>query len=151
MPQVSAISRIEVPSYPLVAKSRPASERICRTRSDASAGFAVPCLVVDNSTIDPAIWPDASKQAEHRPSHGNNRSYSPTDRSSPLCLADQRGAPMSTTPRISRIGGTTDQLGESPLWDERAQSLYWIDSLAGLIRRLSTAAGAVEEFQVPAP
>ena len=58
---------------------------------------------------------------------------------------------MSTTPRISRIGETTDQLGESPVWDDRTQSLYWIDSLAGLIRRLSTAAGAVEEFQVPAP
>lgn len=58
---------------------------------------------------------------------------------------------MSTTPRISRIGETTDHLGESPVWDDRTQSLYWIDSLAGLIRRLSTAARAVEEFQVPAP
>ncbi|MBW5440227.1 SMP-30/gluconolactonase/LRE family protein [Bradyrhizobium canariense] len=58
---------------------------------------------------------------------------------------------MSTPPRITRIGDTTDQLGESPVWDDRTQSLYWIDSLAGLIRRLSPAIGAVEEFQVPPP
>lgn len=58
---------------------------------------------------------------------------------------------MNALPRISRIGTTTDQLGESPVWDDRTQSLYWIDSLAGLIRRLSPATGAIEEFSVPAP
>ena len=58
---------------------------------------------------------------------------------------------MSTPARITRIGKTTDQLGESPVWDDRTQSLYWIDSLAGLIRRLSPATGAIEEFPVPAP
>ena len=58
---------------------------------------------------------------------------------------------MNPVPRITRIGETTDQLGESPVWDDRTQSLYWIDSLAGLIRRLSSATGAIEEFQVPAP
>jgi sugar lactone lactonase YvrE len=58
---------------------------------------------------------------------------------------------MNKTPRITRIGGTKDQLGESPVWDERTQSLYWIDSLAGAIRKLSPATGAIEEFQAPAP
>ena len=58
---------------------------------------------------------------------------------------------MNQIPRISRIGGTRDQLGESPVWDERTQSLYWIDSLAGVIRRLSPATGMIEEFKVPAP
>ena len=58
---------------------------------------------------------------------------------------------MTTPPRISRIGGTTDLLGESPVWDERSQSLYWIDSLEGLIRRLDPVTGAIEEFEVPAP
>jgi sugar lactone lactonase YvrE len=58
---------------------------------------------------------------------------------------------MNQILRISRIGGTRDQLGESPVWDERTQSLYWIDSLAGLIHKLSPASGASEEFQVPAP
>src|SRR5215475_8625723 len=58
---------------------------------------------------------------------------------------------MNKTPRITRIGGTKDQLGESPVWDERTQSLYWIDSLAGVIRKLSPASGVIEEFKVPAP
>jgi len=58
---------------------------------------------------------------------------------------------MNTQPRISRIGSTTDQLGESPVWDNQTQSLYWIDSLAGLIRTLSPSTGAIEEFSVPAP
>src|SRR5215472_6433887 len=58
---------------------------------------------------------------------------------------------MTTTPHITRIGGTTDQLGESPVWDGQTQSLYWIDSLTGLIRRLSPASGATEEFRLPAP
>ena len=58
---------------------------------------------------------------------------------------------MSPAPLITRIGVTKDQLGESPVWDDRTQSLYWIDSLAGLIRRLSPATGAIEEFSVPAP
>ncbi|MBR0750954.1 SMP-30/gluconolactonase/LRE family protein [Bradyrhizobium jicamae] len=58
---------------------------------------------------------------------------------------------MNALPRIRRIGTTTDQLGESPVWDDQAQSLYWIDSLAGLIRKLSPATGAIEEFPVPAP
>lgn len=58
---------------------------------------------------------------------------------------------MNVIPRVTRIGGTKDQLGESPVWDERTQTLYWIDSLAGLIRKLSPATGAIEEFRVPAP
>ncbi len=58
---------------------------------------------------------------------------------------------MSGKPRIVRIGGTTHRLGESPVWDEHAQRLYWIDSLAGLIHRLDPATGAVEAFDVPPP
>ena len=58
---------------------------------------------------------------------------------------------MNKIPRITRIGGTKDQLGESPVWDERTRSLYWIDSLAGLIRRLSPTTAVIEEFQVAAP
>lgn len=58
---------------------------------------------------------------------------------------------MSQAPSITRIGLTKDQLGESPVWDFSTQSLYWIDSLAGLIRRLKFATGAIEEFQVPPP
>lgn len=58
---------------------------------------------------------------------------------------------MSTAVRINRVGGTRDQLGECPVWDDQAQCLYWIDSLAGVIHRLDPASGAVEAFDVPAP
>jgi L-arabinonolactonase len=58
---------------------------------------------------------------------------------------------MSPAPLITRIGVTKDQLGESPVWDARTQSLYWIDSMAGLIRRLNLATGTIEEFQIPPP
>ncbi|MHC2626209.1 L-arabinonolactonase [Bradyrhizobium huanghuaihaiense] len=53
--------------------------------------------------------------------------------------------------RIRRLGVTRDLLGESPVWDERRQRLYWIDSLAGLIHALAPATGATEQFSVPAP
>jgi L-arabinonolactonase len=53
--------------------------------------------------------------------------------------------------RITRIGTTKDQLGESPVWDERRQRLYWIDALAGLIHALNPVTGATEQFSVPAP
>jgi sugar lactone lactonase YvrE len=53
--------------------------------------------------------------------------------------------------RIRRIGTTRDQLGESPVWDERRQRLLWIDALAGLIHTLDPVTGATEQFGVPAP
>jgi sugar lactone lactonase YvrE len=56
-----------------------------------------------------------------------------------------------TEAQITRIGGTTDQLGESPVWDERQQRLYWIDSLRGLIHELDPLTGATRQFSVPAP
>ncbi|QPF89334.1 SMP-30/gluconolactonase/LRE family protein [Bradyrhizobium commune] len=53
--------------------------------------------------------------------------------------------------RIRRIGATRDQLGESPVWDERRQRLVWIDALAGSIHALDPVTGALELFSVPAP
>ena len=53
--------------------------------------------------------------------------------------------------RIRRVGDTRDQLGESPVWDDRAQQLYWIDSLAGTIHRLDPASGELADFHAPAP
>lgn len=53
--------------------------------------------------------------------------------------------------RITRIGATRDQLGESPVWDERRQRLYWIDAPAGLIHALDPVTGIADKFSVPAP
>ena len=53
--------------------------------------------------------------------------------------------------RVRRIGDTRDQLGESPVWDDRTQRLYWINSLAGTIHRLDPATGELRDFHAPAP
>lgn len=42
-----------------------------------------------------------------------------------------------------------DQLGESPIWDEREQVLWWVDIKAPAIRR--RASGAVTSFPLPQP
>jgi L-arabinonolactonase len=45
------------------------------------------------------------------------------------------------------IGDTRDRLGECPLWDARDQSLYWVDSKARLVRRMSQ--GRYSEWRTP--
>ncbi|WP_295538390.1 SMP-30/gluconolactonase/LRE family protein [uncultured Pseudacidovorax sp.] len=54
-------------------------------------------------------------------------------------------------PSIRRVGPTRDQLGESPCWDADAQTLCWIDALAGTLHRLQPATGALESHALPAP
>lgn len=54
-------------------------------------------------------------------------------------------------PRIRRIGHTKDQLGESPVWDDRTEQLYWIDLLAGTIHRFELRTGELIDFHAPAP
>ncbi|WP_159917187.1 SMP-30/gluconolactonase/LRE family protein [Pantoea sp. 18069] len=51
--------------------------------------------------------------------------------------------------RIEIVTTTRDQLGECPLWDDSSQSLYWIDSHAQLVRRLTPASGAYREWRLP--
>ena len=48
-----------------------------------------------------------------------------------------------------RIGDHTDSLGESPLWHEGEQALYWIDIRRPAIRRLDHASGRVETWALP--
>ncbi len=45
------------------------------------------------------------------------------------------------------VGHTRDRLGECPLWDARDQSLYWVDSRARLVRRLSQ--GRYRQWSTP--
>ena len=51
---------------------------------------------------------------------------------------------------IQRIGTQRDQLGESPLWDERAQCLWWVDIRQPAIRRLDAGTGDVRSWPMPA-
>lgn len=52
---------------------------------------------------------------------------------------------------IERVGLTRDRLGESPVWDARAQCLWWLDSLEGVLHRLDPASGDHRAITVPAP
>lgn len=51
--------------------------------------------------------------------------------------------------RIEIVTDKRDELGECPLWDERTQSLFWIDSHARLVRRLTPVDGAYCEWVLP--
>jgi sugar lactone lactonase YvrE len=48
-----------------------------------------------------------------------------------------------------RIGDTTDVLGESCVWSEREQALYWIDVRGRMLRRFDHRSGAVESHALP--
>ena len=52
-------------------------------------------------------------------------------------------------PPPERVGTQTDILGESPLWDERAQCLYWLDIRQPALRRLCPATGRVDSWPLP--
>ncbi len=56
-----------------------------------------------------------------------------------------------SAPDITRVGDTVDRLGEGPVWDHETQCLFWVDSLAGILRRLHPASGARHDVTVPAP
>jgi L-arabinonolactonase len=56
---------------------------------------------------------------------------------------------MRSEPGIEPIGPGRYELGESPVWDERAGRLYWTDGLRGLVH-CATPAGRLEEsWQFP--
>jgi len=50
---------------------------------------------------------------------------------------------------LRRIGTQRDILGESPVWDDRAQVLYWVDIRKPAINRHNPATGETESWQMP--
>ena len=48
-----------------------------------------------------------------------------------------------------RIGDQIDILGESPIWDEHEEALYWVDVRRPAIRRLDHASGNVTTWSMP--
>jgi L-arabinonolactonase len=50
---------------------------------------------------------------------------------------------------ITRIGDTTDQLGEGLLWDDVAQILYWTDAVQGIVHRLDPVSGERRDHRLP--
>jgi sugar lactone lactonase YvrE len=51
--------------------------------------------------------------------------------------------------RLETLGSTRDLLGESPVWDERLQVLWWIDARRCLVHRFEPATGAVRHWTLP--
>ena len=47
---------------------------------------------------------------------------------------------------LTRVGDQTDILGESPLWDEIAQALWWVDIRRPALRRLDHASGRIDTW-----
>jgi len=56
---------------------------------------------------------------------------------------------MSAAIRIETVGTTRDLLGECPLWDEREQALYWIDSRRCRVQRCEPAGAAMRQWTLP--
>ena len=50
---------------------------------------------------------------------------------------------------IEIVSDIRDELGECPLWDDRSQSIFWIDSHQKLIRRHTPSTGAYREWTLP--
>jgi sugar lactone lactonase YvrE len=50
---------------------------------------------------------------------------------------------------IVRIGATTDLLGESPVWCERQQALYWVDVRGPFVRRHDMATSETLSWTLP--
>jgi len=50
---------------------------------------------------------------------------------------------------VTRIGSQRDILGESPLWDEEEQALYWVDIRRPALRQLDHASGQIETRAMP--
>jgi sugar lactone lactonase YvrE len=51
--------------------------------------------------------------------------------------------------QIDTVPVDRDLLGESPIWDERIQALYWSDQLGQRVRRFSPANGSYAEWPMP--
>lgn len=56
---------------------------------------------------------------------------------------------MAAPPSLIRIGEQTDILGESPLWNEDEDALYWVDIRLPAIRRLGHASGKIDTWPMP--
>lgn len=57
--------------------------------------------------------------------------------------------PEAAPAALVRVGDSTDILGESPLWDERAQCLWWVDIRRPALRRWVPASGRLDGWPLP--
>jgi L-arabinonolactonase len=50
---------------------------------------------------------------------------------------------------LVNIPGTEDIQGESPLWSESEQALYWVDTRGYMVRRMDYASGDIASWKMP--
>ena len=55
------------------------------------------------------------------------------------------------TPVIEILPGEPDRLGESPIWDDVARCLYWVDIIAPRIQRFVPSTGKRDAWPMPSP
>ena len=67
----------------------------------------------------------------------------------PDSLSTASSQNMSVRSTVRRMGTQMDILGESPLWDEQLQCLYWVDIREPAIRRLDSSTGHVHSWLMP--
>ena len=68
----------------------------------------------------------------------------------PICLPVPASAQVQDASTIAeRIGTQIDILGESLLWDDQAQCLYWLDIRRPALRRLCQATAQVDSWPLP--
>ena len=53
------------------------------------------------------------------------------------------------TPKVERVGSYTALVGESAIWDERAEALLWVDIAGRNVLRTQPATGETESWQFP--
>jgi sugar lactone lactonase YvrE len=68
-----------------------------------------------------------------------------------MCGVDRHdnSSPRAAMKPYRRVGDQIDILGESPIWNEREQALYWVDVRRPAIRRLDYASGHVDTWSMP--
>jgi sugar lactone lactonase YvrE len=54
-------------------------------------------------------------------------------------------------PQVELVVKGRDLLGECPLWDERTQTLWWVDILAPSLKQFDPASGALKQNPLPEP
>ena len=52
-------------------------------------------------------------------------------------------------PAFEIVCKTPNQLGESPIWDERTNKLYWVDIKGQQVLRFDSSSGLTESRDVP--
>jgi L-arabinonolactonase len=60
-----------------------------------------------------------------------------------------RNAAMTSNIEIKIVSQSRDRVGESPIWDEQDQALYWVDGVGAFLRRYDPIDGSETSWRLP--